>query len=63
VLPLGLYRMPGARDNKHPFVYTHPARDTRLSHNDRIFLLAAETPDQLFVGDALVADTSDASEA
>ena len=40
IVPLGLYRLPGARDNNHPYIYTKPAPDTQLTHRDIIFVLA-----------------------
>ena len=40
IIPLGLYRLPGARDNNHPYIYTKPVPDTRLTHRDKIFVLA-----------------------
>jgi hypothetical protein len=40
LITLGLYRLPGANDNDHPYVYTNPKPDTRLTHRDRIFVLA-----------------------
>ena len=40
IIPLGLYRLPGARDNNHPYIYTKPLPDTRLTHRDKIFVLA-----------------------
>jgi hypothetical protein len=42
LIALGLYRLPGARDNDHPYVYTNPQPSTRLSHRDRVFVLAVE---------------------
>jgi hypothetical protein len=42
LIALGLYRLPGARDNDHPYVYTNPKLTTRLSHRDRIFVLAVD---------------------
>ena len=43
IIPLGLYRLPGARDNNNPYVYTKPSSDTRLTHRDRIFVLAIDS--------------------
>lgn len=42
LIALGLYRLPGARDNDHPYVYTNPKPDTRLTHRDKIFVLAID---------------------
>ena len=39
IIALGLYRLPGARDNNHPYIYTKPAADTILTHRDKIFVL------------------------
>lgn len=41
-IALGLYRLPGAKDNDHPYVYTNPRPETRLTHRDRIFVLAID---------------------
>lgn len=42
LIALGLYRLPGARDNDHPYVYTNPKPETRLTHRDKIFVLAID---------------------
>jgi len=42
LIALGLYRLPGAKDNDHPYVYTNPQPGTRLSHRDLVFVLAVE---------------------
>jgi hypothetical protein len=42
LIALGLYRLPGARDNDHPYVYTNPKPNTRLTHRDKIFVLAID---------------------
>ena len=39
IIALGLYRLPGARDNNHPYVYTKPNPKTILTHRDKIFVL------------------------
>ncbi len=41
-IALGIYRLPGAKDNDHPYVYTNPRPDTMLTHRDRIFVLAID---------------------
>jgi hypothetical protein len=41
-IALGIYRLPGAKDNDHPYVYTNPRPDTILTHRDRIFVLAID---------------------
>lgn len=42
MIAIGLYRLAGAQDNESPYVYTNPERDTRLSHRDRVFVLAID---------------------
>lgn len=42
MISIGLYRLAGAQDNESPYVYTNPERDTRLSHRDRVFVLAID---------------------
>jgi hypothetical protein len=42
LIALGLYRLPGARDNDHPYVYTNPNPATRLTHRDKVFVLAID---------------------
>ena len=39
IIALGLYRLPGARDNNHAYVYTKPNPDIILTHRDKIFVL------------------------
>ena len=43
IIPLGLYRLPGARDNDHPYIYTKPLPDTILTYRDKIFVLAIDS--------------------
>ena len=40
IIALGLYRLPGARDNNHSYVYTKPNPNTILTHRDKIFVLS-----------------------
>ena len=40
IIALGLYRLPGARDNNSPYVYTKPNPNTILTHRDKIFVLS-----------------------
>ena len=40
LIALGLYRLPGARDNYTAYVYTKPEPDTRLTHRDKVFVLS-----------------------
>jgi hypothetical protein len=47
LIPLALYRLPGAVDNKHPYVYTNPPPDTKLIHRDKVFVLAHHLPNDL----------------
>jgi hypothetical protein len=47
LIPLALYRLPGAVDNKHPYVYTNPPPDTKLTHRDKVFVLAHQLPNDL----------------
>ena len=43
LIALGLYRLPGARDNSNAYVYTKPTPETRLTHRDRIFVLGIDS--------------------
>ena len=47
LIPLGLYRLPGATDNIHPYVFTNPGKDIKLTHRDRVFVLAYNIPKDL----------------
>jgi acetyl-CoA C-acetyltransferase/potassium large conductance calcium-activated channel subfamily M alpha protein 1 len=56
LIPLALYRLwncklkcslPGAVDNKHPYVYTNPPAETKLTHRDKVFVLAHQLPNDL----------------
>lgn len=40
LIPLGLYRLAKAVDNKHPYVYTNPPAETTLTPRDKVFVLA-----------------------
>lgn len=44
LLCLGLYRLENSSDNKHPYVYTNPDRETILTHRDKVFVLAYNMP-------------------
>ncbi|MCQ2815709.1 MAG: ion channel, partial [archaeon] len=48
IIVLGLYRLPGARDNNNPYVYTMPSKDTRLTHRDKLFILSIDKPAATF---------------
>ena len=37
---LGLYRLPGARDNNTGYIFTKPKEDTKITHRDKVFVLA-----------------------
>ena len=37
---LGLYRLPGARDNNTGYIYTMPKEETKITHRDKVFVLA-----------------------
>lgn len=44
---MALYRLRGATDNKYPYVYTNPDKDTVITHRDRVFVLGVDIPDEL----------------
>ena len=37
---LGLYRLPGAKDNNTGYIYTKPNAETKITHRDKVFVLA-----------------------
>ena len=45
LLPIGIYRLPGATDNRYPYVYTNPDPECRLSHKDKVFVLGKKEPE------------------
>ena len=47
IIPLGLYRLPGASDNNHPYVFTNPKENVKLTHRDKVFVLAYDMPNDL----------------
>ena len=49
LIALGLYRLPGARDNKTPYVYTNPDQETLLTHKDKIFVLSIDNIKSYFI--------------
>ena len=49
LIALGLYRGPGATDNKTPYVYTNPEGCTITQH-DKVFVLGVGIPEDLVVG-------------
>lgn len=58
MIPLGLYRLSGAQDNNSPYVYTNPERDTRLSHRDKVFVLAVENINSFLLKHGLIFNTT-----
>ena len=44
---LGLYRLAGASDNNHPYCFTNPDKDTKLTHYDKVFVLCYNMPADL----------------
>ncbi len=47
LIPLGLYRLPGASDNKNAYVFTNPRPNVKLTHKDRVFVLSYNMPKDL----------------
>ena len=37
LIPLGLYRLTGALDNEHAYVFTNPSPKVTLTHRDKVF--------------------------
>ena len=46
---IGLYRLPGATDNRQPYCYTNPDPKTLITHKDRVFVLGIEIPNDLML--------------
>jgi len=46
-VPLALYRLPGANDNKYPYVYSNPDIKTNISQWDKVFVLGKKIPKDL----------------
>jgi len=44
IVPLGLYRLPGVKGNKSPYVVTNPHPDTILTEKDLVFILSQKSP-------------------
>ena len=40
---LGMYRLPGARDNNTGYIYTKPKAETIITHRDKVFVLASSS--------------------
>ena len=50
MIPLGLYRAKGSRENTESFVFTNPPASTRLDPGDRVFVLTPmDEPDDAVV--------------
>lgn len=46
---LGLYRLPGANDNKYPYVYSNPDPKLNITIRDRVFVLGKHIPRDLII--------------
>ena len=42
--------MPGACDNFYPYVYTNPEDNTKLSHQDKVFVLSNYMTEEILSG-------------
>lgn len=49
LVAIGLYRLPGAADNKYPYVCTNPMANLQLTLRDRVFVLGHHIPRELIV--------------
>jgi len=49
LIALALYRLPGASDNKYPYVCTNPAPHITITLRDRVFVLGKHIPRDLIV--------------
>lgn len=49
LIAIGLYRLPGATDNKYPYCYTNPDPKTSITYKDRVFVLGKEIPNDLII--------------
>jgi len=49
LLTLGLYRLPGANDNKYPYVYSNPDPKLPITMRDRVFVLGKNIPRDLII--------------
>ena len=47
LVALGLYRLPGATDNKSAYCYTNPNPSTLITYKDRVFVLGKDIPDDI----------------
>ena len=48
-MAIGLYRLPGATDNRRPYCYTNPDPKTLITNKDRVFVLGVEIPNDLLL--------------
>ena len=49
IIALLLYRLPGSRDNNHPYIYTKSNPKTILTQRDKIFVLTANYVNYYFL--------------
>ena len=49
IIVLVLYRLPGSRDNNHPYTYTKPNPKTILTQREKIFVLTANYVNYYFL--------------
>lgn len=49
LIAIGLYRLPGATDNRYPYCYTNPDPKTSITYKDRVFVLGKEIPNDLII--------------
>ena len=47
LVTLGLYRLPGANDNKYPYVYSNPNQNVTITMKDRVFVLGKKITPEL----------------
>lgn len=47
LIAMGLYRLPGATDNRAAYCYTNPDPTTMITYRDRVFVLGKEIPDDI----------------
>ena len=47
LVAIGLYRLPGATDNKCAYCYTNPDPSTNISSKDRVFVLGKDIPEDI----------------
>ncbi len=49
LVAIGLYRLPGATDNRRPYCYTNPDPKTIITNKDRVFVLGVSIPNDLLL--------------